>query len=163
MTYADGFNLRDKDLASFNDIADAIDGALVESQFTYFTGGPVTMSSGTQSVLSSSLNITVAAEAGHSIIIDGNVNYSVGTGGDKIGLQIVQANGTTITATHGQELWIGAGGADTTGLMGIAPISIRLTPGAGTFTYTIGWRNVTAARTIYSYQAQLRVFQVRES
>lgn len=145
MTYADNYNIRDKDIVKATDIANALDGLLVSSVqlASYVTAGGSennTSSSTYTNLTATDLSVTVAT--GETVLFFGEANMSAGTTIKRAQFQVrrdtsaptacSQSVGTDDgTGTHGYTEDIAVFGYDQ--------------PAAGTYTYRLAWRAVDSS------------------
>ena len=154
MTYADTFNLRDRSLAKINDIADAIDGQLLDRYSINKNNSSTSTSSTTMVDTDLTLSITLGAQ--QSVLLIASIGFSISavTYG---AFQLVRD-----TTDIGAPQYLTTHRADTNALdMNAMLVSSDSKPGAGTYTYKVQWLTTTS-NTIYSRFRQLEALVFQE-
>ena len=154
MTYADDFNLRDKDTVSINDVADAADGLRVHYEQDSFIATQNTSSSTYATVGGLSKSVTTTAK--QIVLIIGNLSWSGGTADKVLNVAIFR------DAVQVQAVEYLSKDTSSTGVVDCCILAPIDEPGAGTFTYTIQWNSDDNSSTFYSGDGWMAVLVFTE-
>lgn len=151
MTYADGFNLRNKSVVKMNDVANAVDGLLT----TYGSAGSTSSVSLTSGSFTdyTGLSVAISMNTGEIAHVVATISVSVATADDQITARITR-NGTAV----GTEMACTPNKNSTGGVNMVMTLTTTDAPSSGTNTYKVQWVNSTSgARTIYSVRGRIEV------
>lgn len=159
MTYADDYDLRDKDLAKINDVADAIDGLLVATDSTAVTSVQSTSSDSYSTITGATVSITV--ESGQIVLVFASLCASSGTAAR--GGYFRLYNSTESTALTQDVLQYFTLGSTNAIEHELSLCGVDTSPAAGSNTYEVQFKRSSSATTIYADEIKITVMTFRNT
>ena len=153
MTYADNFDLRDKDLYTINDVADAIDGLTAVFATDYYSSKISTTSS---SFAATGLSQAITVPANAVVYIIASMQVTTATTEKLLDVQISEDAGS-ITSRQVEMEWVDADGKGPT-----ITWFITSEPAAGSRTYSVEWASNDNSTQMNSRYGAMLVFIQRQ-
>jgi len=156
MTYADLYNLRDKDLVTLNNYADAIDGLTVDYD-EVIVSGVQSIASATPTAIPG-VTVSMAVEATEFVVVHATINISAADA-SRYGEFRLFRDAIGISSIY----YVFLEQALTTGRETVLHLHAIDEPGAGTFAYLAMFAYDGTSTTIYAEESYLSCQVIREN